>query len=147
MQVHRPVLCGNLIQLISFHFITRIYLTSSRLHGLNPNLSYFSFKTPSSWGHFIPSFLHSTWQCSKLQDFWRVFIEFLSQWIPEICFLGNLLNSNLTHSHSIKLTEILLAVAKKKKKKDFNEMVVRSLIASWIEALITSGGDNLLTKE
>lgn len=93
------------------------------------------------------SFLHSTWQCSKLQDFWRVFIEFLSQWIPEICFLGNLLNSNLTHSHSIKLTEILLAVAKKKKKKDFNEMVVRSLIASWIEALITSGGDNLLTKE
>ena len=32
---------------------------------------------------------------------------------PEVCLLGNFTNTNLRQSHTIKLTEILLAIAKK----------------------------------
>ena len=66
------------------------------------------------------TFLHSTWECSKLQGFWRTVCDIISQihgidfpMDPEICLLGNFTNSNLRHSYSIKLTEILLTIAKK----------------------------------
>lgn len=84
------------------------------------------------------TFLHSIWQCSKVQEFWQGIWNALSTihgvtlpMDPEICLLGNLSNSNHTDSHSIKLPEILLSIIKKKC------IAMGSPSADWIVALIS----------
>lgn len=103
-------------RLIQFNFLHQTYYTPSKLHGFNPSLSPLCFRC----GLVEGTFLHSTWQCSKLQGFWQGICDAISTihgvtfpMDPEICLLGNSSNSNLTHSYSIKLTGILLAIAKK----------------------------------
>lgn len=103
-------------RLIQFNFLHQTYFTPSRLHGFNSSISSLCFRCGLEEG----TFLHSTWHCIKLQGFWQGVCEAISQIHnitfpidPELCLLGNFTNSNLTHSHSIKLTELLLVIAKK----------------------------------
>ena len=103
-------------RLIQFNFLHQLYITPSRLHKFNPDISSLCFRCGSDEG----TFLHSTWQCSKLHGFWQGVCDTISSihrvvfpLDPEVCLLGNFTNTNLRQSHTIKLTEILLAIAKK----------------------------------
>lgn len=103
-------------RLIQFNFLHQLYITPSRLHKFNPDISSLCFRCGSDEG----TFLHSTWQCSKLHSFWQGVCDTISSihgvafpLDPEVCLLGNFTNANLRQSHTIKLTEILLAIAKK----------------------------------
>ncbi len=95
-----------------FNFGHQIYLTPSKLHGFHLNVLPLCFRCGRTEG----TFLHSTWECSKFGGFLQGMCAVLStihgDTFPvdlEICLLGNLSKSNVRHSHSIKLTEILLA--------------------------------------
>lgn len=136
------------IQIISVQFSSSDISHSFQASWLQPQFSPLCFRCGLAEG----TLLHSTWQCSKLQGFWQGIYDALSTihgvtfpMDPEVCLLGNLLDSNIRHSHSIKLTEIPLATAKL-------QVEVRSPITCWIvalrsEQLHTSRDNNLLTKE
>ncbi len=103
-------------RLIQFNFLQQLYITPHKLHKYNSNISSLCFRCGMEEG----TFLHSTWQCSKLQGFWQGVCETLSNILgvtfpldPEICLLGNFTNSSLTTKYAKKLTEILLIIAKK----------------------------------
>lgn len=103
-------------RLIQFNFLHQTYLTPPKLHGFNSKFSPLCFRC----GLVEGTFLHSTWECNKVQDFWQTVCDTISQihgivfpMDPEICLFGNFMNSNLPHSNSIKLSEILLTIAKK----------------------------------
>ena len=101
--------------MIQFNFLHQTYYTPSKLHGYNANVSPLCFRCGLEEGTFV----HSTWQCSKLQGFWQGVCNALSTihgvtlpLDPELCLLHNFSNCNLS-KHAIKLTETLLVIAKK----------------------------------
>lgn len=103
-------------RLINFNFLHQLYITPHKLHKYNSNISPLCFRCGIEEG----TFLHSTWQCSKLQGFWQGVCETLSNihgvtfpLDPEICVLGNFTNSKFKTTYAKKLTEILLIIAKK----------------------------------
>uniref|UniRef100_A0A3Q3BNZ9 Reverse transcriptase domain-containing protein n=1 Tax=Kryptolebias marmoratus TaxID=37003 RepID=A0A3Q3BNZ9_KRYMA len=103
-------------RLVQFNFLHQLYVTPQKLHKYNSNISPLCFRCGMEEG----TFLHATWHCSKLQGFWKGVCKMLSDIHaimipidPEICLLGNFTNSNLKTVYDKKLTEILLAIAKK----------------------------------
>ena len=100
-------------RLIQFNFLHQLYITPHKLHKYNSNISPLCFRRDTE----EQTFLHSTWQCSELQGFWRGVCETLSNihgvTFPlelEICLLGNFTNCNLETNYAEK---ILLTIAKK----------------------------------
>lgn len=103
-------------RLIQFNFLHQLYYTPSRLHTFNNSISPLCFRCGTEEG----TFLHSTWLCPKVKVFWEQVCDSISQihgidfpMDPEVCLLGNFTNSNLRNRQAIKLTEMLLIIAKK----------------------------------
>lgn len=104
-------------RMIQFNFLHQMCITPSKLYKFNKKNSPLCSRCGVEEG----TFLHSTWTWSPLvQGFWQKVCHFISDIHgvsfppdPEVCLLGNYTNSNITQDNAIRLTEILLIIAKK----------------------------------
>lgn len=104
-------------RLIHYNFLHQLYLTPEKIHGSKPELSEVCFRCATEIG----SFLHCTWSCVKVRDYWLDLCDTLSNITrisipvePEICLIGNFMKINEPlNKYQTKFLEIALAVAKK----------------------------------
>lgn len=104
-------------RLVHYNFLHQLYLTPEKIHKFKPELSDACFRCTIEVG----SFLHCTWLCVKVQDFWIDFCSVLTKITrmslpvdPEFCLLGNLRKIDKTLNKFQKhFLRIALAVARK----------------------------------
>ena len=79
-------------RLINYNILHQLYLTPEKLHSFKNDLSDKCFRCKTEVG----SFLHCTWQCTKVRPFWNDICSTLTKITgvnvpmdPELCLLGN----------------------------------------------------------
>lgn len=103
-------------RLIHYNFLHQLYWTPE-IHKFKPELSDVCFHCTIEVG----SFLHCTWLCVKVQDFWIDFCSVLTKITqislpvdPEFCLLGNFMKiDKMFNRFQKQFLEIALAVARK----------------------------------
>lgn len=104
-------------RLVHYNFLHQLYLTPEKMHKSKPDISDTCFRCAADVG----TFLHCTWSCVKVRNFWIDFCDVLSKITqillpvdPELCLLGNFMKIDKPlNKLQLKFVEIALALARK----------------------------------